>query len=139
MSNILINNSASSNFVISYEEDKIDIFQTVTSQTSFNTCMITRKQQTLSRRKYEKSLHSHRFAKHHVRKHPSVFLKVIDSENISGAPTELYLRLRFQRTLYSAPQSRQEPSDEKRKKVKRSDVCVLGKGSTSYHRNSRVI
>lgn len=59
---------------------------------STRTCAITRKWQTLSRGKlkYEESLH--RFAKRHVRKHPSVFLNVIDGENISRAPAGLYLR-----------------------------------------------
>lgn len=67
--------------------------------------MITRKQQMLSRGKlkYEKSLHAHRFAKRHVHKHPSIFLNVIDGENISGAPTELYLRPRFQRPYIPPP------------------------------------
>jgi len=67
--------------------------------------VITRKQQTLSRGKlkYEKSLHALRLAKRHVCKHSSVFLNVIDGENISGALTELYLRLCFQRPYISPP------------------------------------
>lgn len=79
----------------------------VVSHTFFNTCMITWKQRTLSRRKlkYEKSLHAHHFAKRHVYKHPSVFLNVIDGENISGALTELYLRPRFQRPYIPTPKA----------------------------------
>lgn len=76
--------------------------------------MITRKQQTLSRGKlkYEKSLHAHRFAKRHVHKHPSVFLNVIDGENISGAPTELYLRPRFQRPYIPHPKQTEAGREE---------------------------
>lgn len=90
------------------KKNKINIFLLVILHTSsFNTYMITWKQQMLSRgkQKYEKSLHAHRFAKRQVYKHPSVFLNVIDGENISGALTELYLRPRFQRSHIPPPRA----------------------------------
>lgn len=93
---------------------------------------ITRKWQILSHRKlkYEKSLHAHRFAKRHVRKHPSVFLNVIDGENISRALTGLYLCPSVFKDPISYPifsKESTESLDERGKKRRDDDVCVYSR------------
>lgn len=98
--------------------------------------------------KYEKSLHAHRFrAERHIRKHPSVFLNVIDGENISGALARDFIFSRvfprlFQRPYILSLKQRRELLDEKktpRQKAQADDVCVFGKGSGSYRQTPRAL
>lgn len=69
---------------------------------------------------YEKSLHAHRFAKRHVRKHPSVSLNVIDGENISRAPGRDFIFVPLFQSPYILPlKTNRESTDERRKKAGR--------------------